>query len=361
VSYAIAGVIERHDRARFDAIGISFGPDDRSEMRSRLVGAFDQFHDVTAWDTSEVARLLRDLQVTIAVDLMGYTNGCRPGILALRPAPIQVNAIGYPGTMGTDFIDYVIADRFALPFEQQQFYTEKIVHLPDCFLPHDATRRISPRTPSRAEAELPERGFVFCAFTNPAKITAAMFDVWMNLLNEIEGGVLWLSRASELVAANLRRAAEIRGVDPGRLVFAVRLEANEDHLARHRLADLYLDTLPYNAHSTAGDALWAGLPLVTCSGNSFASRAAGSQLCALGVPELVTNSLAEYQALASRLAGEPGLLRAIGAKIEQNRLRSPLFDMERYCRHIEAAYTTMRNLHRRGESPRSFSVDAIKG
>jgi predicted O-linked N-acetylglucosamine transferase (SPINDLY family) len=291
VAYLIAGLIERHDRGRFEVVGVSFGPDDASAMRARLVAAFDQFHDVRSMSDFAAAKLLREIEIDIAVDLNGYTRGARPQILAHRPAPIQVSYLGYPGTMGAGFIDYVIADPIVLPFDRQPFYTEKIVHLPECYQVNDSKRKIGERTPTRGEAGLPDEGFVFCGFNNNYKITAPVFDVWMRLLRRVESSVLWLKRDNQAAERNLGNEAAARGIDPARLVFAGRLPLLEDHLARHRLADLFLDTLPYNAHTTASDALWAGLPVLTCQGRAFAGRVPASLLAAVGLPELVTDSL----------------------------------------------------------------------
>src|SRR5262249_39339191 len=324
-AYLMAELFERHDRARFELIGVSFGPDDRSDMRARLVSAFDRFVDVRAKSDAEVARLLSELKVDIAVDLKGYTQDCRPRILAHRPVPIQVNYLGFPGTMGADFIDYVIADEVVLPFDQQPFYSERIVHLPDCYQPNDRRRQIAGRTPARTEVGLPERGFIFCSFNNNWKIAPEVFDVWMRLLKAIGGSVLWLLRGNATAEQNLRKEAAARGVDPERLVFAPRIKL-EDHLARHRLADLFLDTLPCNAHTTASDAFWAGLPVVTCRGKAFAGRVAASLLHAIGLPELVTSNMADYEALALTLACDPARLRDIKAKLARNRDTAPLFD-----------------------------------
>jgi protein O-GlcNAc transferase len=307
VSYLTAGLFEQHDRSRFEIIGISFGVDDRSEMRQRLIAAFDEFHDVRRKSDEEVAKLLHDRQIDIAIDLMGYTQESRPGIFAYRPAPIQASYLGFPGTMGAEFIDYIIADKTVAPFEHQSYYTEKIVHLPDCFQVNDSKRKIAAHTPTREEAGLPAEGFVFCCFNNNWKITPTIFDVWMRLLSAVEGSVLWLSQANDAAVRNLRREADARGIETSRLVFAPRVLRLDDHLARHRLADLFLDTLPYNAHTTASDALWAGLPVVTRLGDAFAGRVAASLLCAVGVPELITSSLEEYQALALKLARDPAL------------------------------------------------------
>ena len=354
----IAELLERHDSARFEIIGVSCGPDDRSEMRARLVAAFDQFVDVRGKSDAEVARLLSELKVDIAVDLNGYTRDCRPGILAHRPAPIQVNYLGFPGTMGADFIDYIIADEVVLPFDQQRFYSERIVHLPDCCQPNDRRRQIADRTPARAEVGLPEHGFVFCSFNNSWKITPEVFDVWMRLLKAIDGSVFWL-REDAAVERNLRKEAAARGIDPGRLIFAPPMKRLEDHLARHRLADLFLDTLPYNAHTTASDALWVGLPVLTCMGNAFAGRVAASLLNAIGLPELVTHSIEDYEALALRLAKDPSLLEGYRNRLATNRLTHPLFDTDRFRHHIEAAYLQMWEIWQRGEQPRSFAVEAL--
>ena len=290
---------------------------------------------------------------------MGYTQDARPGILAYRPAPIQASYLGFPGTTGAEFIDYIIADKTVAPFEHQPFYTEKIVHLPDCYLVNDTKRNIAEGSPSRQEAGLPEKGFVFCCFNNNWKITPDVFGVWMRLLRAVEGSVLWLLRDNEGAERNLRKEAQARGIDPLRLVFAGHLPLDDDHLARHRLADLFLDTLPYNAHTTASDALWTGLPVLTREGTAFAGRVAASLLYAVGLPELVTHGLEEYEALALKLATDPPSLRSIRRKLEVNRLTHPLFDTDRFRRHIEAAYTTMWETWQRGDPPASFAVEQL--
>jgi protein O-GlcNAc transferase len=358
VSFLTAELFERHDRSRFVALGISFGIDDGSDTRARMTRAFDQFHDVRLQSDLDIAKLLSDLEVDIAVDLNGHTHGARAGILARRPAPIQVSYLGYPGTMGAAFIDYLIADPVVLPFDQQPFYTEKIVHLPECYWVTDSKLEIAARTPTRHEVGLPENGFVFCCFNNNYKITAQVFDVWMRLLAAVEGSVLWLLPANSDAPENLRREAAARGIDPARLVLADRLRLPE-HLALHRLADLFVDTLPYNAHTTASDALWAGLPVLTCRGSSFVGRVAASMLQAVGLPELVTDDLEAYEALALRLATDAPLLGSLRRRLAQNRATCTLFDTDRLRRHIEAAYTTMWERQRRGESPQSFSVEPV--
>jgi predicted O-linked N-acetylglucosamine transferase (SPINDLY family) len=358
-SFLLAGMFEHHDRSRFETMALSFGDDDQSEIRSRLKTAFEHFIDVCNRGDLDIARLMRELEVDIAVDLTGHTQYSRTGIFALRPAPIQVNYLGYPGTMGAEYIDYIIADEFVIPRDHQVHYSEKVAYLPDCYQVNDSMRRIAEHTPTRAEVGLPERGFVFCSFNNSYKITPAVFDVWMRLLREVEGSVLWLLEANAAVARNLRREAADRGIAPERLVFAPRIKV-ADHLARHRLADLFLDTLPFNAHTTASDALWAGLPVLTCLGTTFAGRVAASLLNAIGLPELITHSLEEYERRALELATNPKLLADIKSKLARNRNTYPLFNTDRFRRHIEAAYTTMWERYQRGKPPESFAVEPRK-
>jgi predicted O-linked N-acetylglucosamine transferase (SPINDLY family) len=262
--------------------------------------------------------------------------------------------------MGVEFIDYIIADPIIVPFDQQRFYSESVVHLPDTFQANDDKRPVSDIVPTRAQAGLPDHGFVFCCFNSSYKILPSMFDVWMRILDQIEGSVLWLSEFAEPARANLRRAAQARGIEAARLIFAPRCEHLADHLSRHRLADVFLDTLPYNAHTTASDALWAGLPVVTCLGATFAGRVAASLLGAVGLPELVTHSLEGYEALALELARNPDRLAEIKGVLTRNRTTSPLFDTARFTRHIEAAYTAMWERHRRGELPASFAVQLLQ-
>jgi predicted O-linked N-acetylglucosamine transferase (SPINDLY family) len=359
VGHTLAGLIERHDRSRFEVTAISTGRNDKGIYRQRYEKAFDRFLDAVSWSDEEIAHRVAPLGLEVLVDLMGHTDGARYRFLAGCPAPVQVNFIGYPGTIGADFVDYILVDPFIVPSEQQQFFSEKLVHLPDCYLANDPKRTISERTPSLVECGLPEQGFVFCCFNNYVKLTPMIFDIWTRLLQKVPGSVLWMSKSREEVEQNLRREAEARGVDPVRLIFAPRVSI-ADHLARHRIADLFLDTLPYNAHTTASDALWTGLPLVTCPGRSFQSRVAGSLLHAMRLPELICGNLEEYEALALRLATNPELLRKLRARAERNRLTTPLFDLDRYRRHLEAAFETMMDIWRRGEAPRAFAVEPIK-
>jgi protein O-GlcNAc transferase len=356
VGLAVVELIERHDHTRFEIIGVSHGPTDASDTRTRLVEAFDQFHDVASATDRRIAGLLNDLHVHVAVDLNGLSGGCRPDILAYRPAPIQVSYLGFAGTTGAPSIDYILADAVALPFDQQPFFAERIVHLPDCYHANDTSRLISPQPPRRSELGLPDSGFVFCCFNQCYKIAAPVFDVWMRLLAQVPGSVLWLSEMNDAAQSNLRRVAAAHGVAPDRIVIAPYTVRVEDYLARQRAADLFLDTLPYNAHSTTCDALFAGLPVVTCAGNAFAGRVAASMVAAAGLPELVTHRLEDYEALALKLATHRDLLQSIRRKLADNRTTCPLFDGDRFRRHIESAYETMWDIYRQGESPRSFRV-----
>ena len=333
----MAELFERHDRGRFEVTAIAFGPDDNSAMRGRLVTAFDRFEDVRGLSDLDVARLLRERQIDIAVDLNGHTHEARPGIFSHRPAPVQVNYLVYPGTTGAQFMDYVLADRIVLPLDQQPYFSEKIVHLPGCYQANDATRLVPP-APSRAQAGLPPGGFVFCCFNNSWKITAPVFAIWMRLLDQLPGSLLWLLDSP--AADNLRKEARARGIDPARLVFAPKLPPDA-HLARHQLADLFIDTLPYNAHTTCSDALWAGLPVVTCIGKSFPGRVAASLLNAIGMPELVTTNAGDYEALALELAKNPALLKATREKLARGRTTTALYDSEGFRKGIEAAYEAM--------------------
>jgi protein O-GlcNAc transferase len=356
-AYLMAELFERHDRERFEVTAVSWGPQVASPMRTRLQQAFEHFVDVRGRGDVEVAHWLREQEIDIAVDLKGYTFDARLGILAQRPVPVQVNYLGYPGTLAAPYIDYLIADAVVIPPEARMHYAEQVVWLPDSYQVNDRQRVIAARTPSRGELGLPERGIVFCSFNNNYKLTPEVFALWMRLLQQVEGSVLWLLEGNAAVAANLRREAQVRGIAPERLVFAPRAPLPE-HLARQRTADLFLDTLPCNAHTTASDALWAGLPLVTCLGATFAGRVAASLLTAVGLPELITPSLAEYEALALRLATDPEALAAVKAKLARNRDTYPLFDSDRTRRHLEAAYVTMWERYQRGEAPAAFAVPA---
>ncbi|UKJ75780.1 tetratricopeptide repeat protein [Azospirillum brasilense] len=350
----IAELIERHDRERVEIVGCSYGPDDGGPMRRRLIAAFDRFVDLAACSHADAAARIRADGVDILVDLKGYTQHARPEIAAHRPAPVQAQWLGYPGTMGAGFIDYVIGDPVVTPFDHQPFYAERIAQLPVCYQPNDRRRPIGP-TPSRAACGLPERGMVFCCFNAAYKITPALFGLWCRLLRAVPDSVLWLLDSHPEASANLRREAAHRGVAADRLVFAPRRPPAE-HLARYRLADLFLDTKPVGAHTTASDALWAGLPVLTMAGEGFASRVGTSLLRAVGLPELATRSLADYEAAAVRLASEPDDIARLKARLTAQRERAPLFDTDRLARALERAYATMWDIHMAGKPPRPFAV-----
>ena len=339
-AYLMAELFERHDRARFELVAFSFGPSEHDEMRKRVFAAFDKFIDVRNQSDKDVALLSRNLEIDVAVDLKGFTQGARVGIFSYRAAPLQVNYLGYPGTMGTEYIDYLIADDTLIPESSRQHYSEKIVYLPNSYQVNDGKRAIANKTFSREELELPSTGFVFCCFNNSYKITPTTFDGWMRILKHADGSVLWLIEDNPTAACNLRKEAEARGVNAARLIFAKRMPLAE-HLARHRAAGLFIDTLPCNAHTSASDALWAGLPVLTCIGDAFASRVAASLLNAIDLPELITTTQEEYEALAVELATNPQRLSQIKQKLERNRLTTPLFDIALFTKHIEAAYTQM--------------------
>jgi predicted O-linked N-acetylglucosamine transferase (SPINDLY family) len=354
VTTLIAGLLARHDRSRFDVVGFAVGSEPDDAMRRRIAAACTEFHELGRLTDADAAARILDFEIDIAVDLTGYTEGARPGILARRPAPVQVSYLGYLGTMGGSSIDYILADAIALPFDQQPHYAEKIVHLPDCFLPADDTLAMS-RPASRAEAGLPDQAIVLCSFNNSYKFRSGVFDIWMRLLRDFDRCVLWLLASNEQCVANLRREAGNRGVDPERLIFASSI-AFPDHLARQTLADLFLDTLPYNAGATAVAALWAGVPLLTAIGDTLVGRMASSMLHGVGLPELAAADLADYEAKARTLVGNPSKLADLRAKLARQRSTHALFDTDRSRRNLEAAYRTMWDIFSRGEPARGFAV-----
>ncbi len=356
VGWTIVAPLEHHDKGRFEITAISLSSDDGSPIRKRIEAAAGRFVNAHAWSDMAIAKMIRDLEIDIAIDLNGLTGNDRNGILARRPAPVQVNYLGYPGTMAAPFIDYIIADHVLIPDENRLFYSEKIAYLPNAYLPCDGRRKISGNPPSRADQGLPDAGFVFACFNNLHKLGPEIFSLWMRLLQAVEGSVLWISAPSPIVIANLRREAADRGVAPERLIFARFEKSADDHLARQCLGDLFLDTLPYNAHSTAGEALWAGLPLLTCLGQSFQGRVAASLLHAIGLPELITISLADYEKRALELARDPHALAAIRQKLARNRGCAPLFDTAGFTRDLERVYAAMWERQGLGLPPESFSV-----
>ena len=349
--------LEHHDKSRFEITAVSLHPGDTSEARSRIKAAADRFIDAHVTGDGTVAAMLRELEIDIAVDLNGHTGSKRHGILMRRPAPLQVNYLGFPGTMAAPFIDYIIADKTVIPEENRTFYTEKTAYLPNAYLPYDRQRKIADNPPSRGAEGLPETGFVFASFNSLHKMGPEVFDIWMRLLKAVDGSVLWMPGSDLGASKSLQQEAAARGVAPERLIFARFLKSSEDHLARQRLADLFLDTLPYNAHSTAADALWAGLPVLTCTGRAFQARVAAGLLRAIDMPEMITNSPAEYEQLALALARDPARLAAIREKLARNRDTTPLFDAAAFTRGLEAVYRTMWERQEAGLAPDSFSVN----
>lgn len=347
VAILTAELFESHDRSRFEITAFSMGPAAPSPMRQRLEKAFDRFVDVRNLSDRDVALLARRNEIDIAVDLSGHTNGARPGIFARRAAPLQATYLGYAGTTGTEYFDYLIGDQIIIPPEHQAHYSEKIVYLPHCYLPNDSTRPIGDGA-TREQAGLPPEGFVFCSFNNSYKFTPEVFSSWMRILARVEHSVLWLAHNNPVAVRNLQQEAERRGIDSRRLLFAGRTPGLPQHLARLRLAGLFLDTLPYNAHSTAIDALWAGLPVLTREGGSFAGRVAASLLRAIELPDLITTSIQQYEDLAVDLATHPARLAEITERLAHNRLTTPLFDSRSFVRQLEAAYDKIHERYRAG-------------
>jgi len=353
--YVLAELFERHDRSKIDLTVFSFGPDSNDAMRKRLRSACEDFVDVRTMSDADVARLARKRKIDIAIDLKGFTQGNRAGIFALRAAPLQVNFLGYPGSMGANYIDYLIGDATVIPEASLPFYSEKIAYLPNSYYPYDTTRKASDKVFSREELGLPRSAFVFCCFNNSYKITPGAFDCWMRILRQVDGGVLWLLEDNPKASSNLRQEAAKRGVNPERLVFAKRM-ALPEHFARHRSADLFIDTLPYNAHTTAIDALWAGLPVLTLPGEAFASRVAASLLKAIRLPELITATQDEYENTAVALAVDAQRLAGIKRRLADNRLTAPLFDAKLFARHLEQTYQQMYERYQRGLPPDHIRV-----
>lgn len=349
-------LLEIHDRSRFEIFGYSIGYTDDRAITARVTAAVDHFVDLNTYSHVEAAKRIRADDIDILIDLKGYTYQARPEILSFRPAPIQVNFLGYPGTMGVPFIDYILVDHIVAPREHAAFYTEKQVHLPNAYQPNDRKRLLVTERPPRHVYGLPEEGFVFCCFNANNKIGPHIFDVWMRLLAATPGSVVWLLASNERAPDNLRKEAVKRGVDPSRLVFAPRVKM-EEHLIRMGHADLFLDTHPYGAHTTASEALWCALPVVTFLGQSFQSRVAASLLTAAGVPELIAPDLAGYEELALRLAHDPQRIAELKKKLDEGRMRVPLFDTERFVASYEAALQRMIDLRDEGVPPGPIQIE----
>ncbi|MGO9993408.1 MAG: tetratricopeptide repeat protein [Steroidobacteraceae bacterium] len=359
VTHLLAGVLERHDRDRFETIGISLRPEDPTDVGQRVMRSFDRFIDVSRESDRAVVELMSALDVHIAIDLMGYTHGSRSAIFFFRAAPIQVTYLGFPGTSGSAFIDYIIADDFVIPEHSRPNYSEQVVYLPECFQANDQRKPVG-AAPLRRQVGLPEAAFVFCCFNNSYKFNPTMFEIWCRLLLARPESVLWLVADAPEVETHLRREAGRRGVDGHRIIFAER-RPYEEHLERQVLADLFLDTLPFNAGSTASDALRVGLPILTCAGEAFASRMAGSLLRSVGLPELVAHSLGEYERRALELSGGGSELRDLRSRLASASMTRPLFDAQRFCRHLEAGYRQMWEQHLLGLEPAALTVDRIPG
>ena len=358
VTHLIIRALELHDRDNFEVYAYSLGTIESKQhdsIRQRLVMSVDVFKDVSKLNVSEISMLARQDKIDIAIDLTGYTNNSRSGIFAYRAAPVQINYLGFPGTMGADFIDYIIVDSVLVPNKYRQHYSESLIRLPNSYMATDNTREISDAAVSRSDMGLPEHSFVFCAFNNSYKVTSREFDIWMRLLSQVESSVLWLRSCHKKAEENLRGEAEQRGVDSSRLIFAERVSIAE-HLARHRLADLFLDTFIFNAHSTAVDALWAGLPIVTKLGEGFAARVAGSLLTSIDMLELVTNTEEAYEALALDLATNSDRLRRIQRRLSENLLNTPLFDSEQFTKHLESGYQQAYERYSDGDAPEDILV-----
>ena len=350
-----AGLYEAHDKDRFQVTAFNTGAGDDSPMRRRLAAAFDDFVDISALDAKSAASRVADAEIDILVNLNGYYGSHRMDVFAHRPAPVQVNFLGFPGTLGAPYVDYIVADKVVIPEQERQFYSEQVVYLPGSYQVNDSRREVPEAEADRARFGLPETAFVYCYFNHNYKLAPATFARWMSILRQTDGSVLWLLQSSEPFAGNMRRAAERHGVAGSRLIYAPVLGQRE-HLARLPLGDLFLDSHPCNAHTTASDALWMGLPLLTYYGNCFSGRVATSLLRAVGLPELVAESPQDYEARAVALARDPALLQSLRRKLAGSRSSALLFDTARFTRHIEAAYMAMFDTWQRGQAPKSFSV-----
>ena len=340
MSYLLANLYELHDKNKFEVIGVYFGPDKNDEMHKRISNAFDEFYDVRLKTEDEIVKLSRKLKVDIAIDLMCFTKYHRFEIFVQRCAPIQVNYLGYPGTSGTNYLDYIIADKVLIPKVYQKYYSEKVVYLPDTYQANDSTKKISGKIFTREELGLPKDAFIFCCFNNNYKITPHVFDIWIRILKRVKNSVLWILSENAEISKNLKYEATLRGIDFNRIVFAEKIKMNE-HLARHKVADLFIDTFPYTAHTTASDALWVGLPVITRIGKSFASRVSSSLLKAMDLTELITNSEREYEDLAVELATNSGKLKEIKNKLKNNKNTKALFNTKTFAMNIEKAYSIM--------------------
>jgi len=338
MSHLLVNLFELHDKSVFEIFGFSFGPEKNDEMRQRIFNTFDKVVNIKFKSNNEIVKLSRDLKIDIAIDLMSFTGHNRFGIFVEKCAPIQINFLGYPGTSGSKCIDYILADKIIIPEKFKKYYSEKIIYMPNSYKLDHPSRKVSEKIFTREDLDLPKNGFVFCSFNKTYKITPNVFDIWMKILKQVKGSVLWLLEDNLTATNNLKLEANKRDVDDKRIIFAKRMNM-ADHFARHRAADLFIDTLPYNAHTTASDGLWVGLPFLTLVGDTFASRVGASMLNAIGLPELITYSENEYKNKAIEIAKNPILLRAIKKKLEKNKFSKPLFNVKLFTKNIESAYT----------------------
>ena len=354
--HLMAELFECHDKNKFELIAFSFGPDKQDQWRKRVLLCFDQFVDVRLKSDQEISLLVRKMEIDIVIDLKGFTQDCRPNIFAKVSAPIQVSYLGYPGTMAADYIDYLIADHTLIPEKHQKYYSEKIVYMPNSYQVNVSKRSVSETSLLRHELGLPNTGFVFCCFNNNYKITPPTFNGWIRILKAVEDSVLWLMESNNNTTKNLKKEAMKFGINEDRLVFATYMPVKE-HLNRIKQADLFIDTLPYNAHTTTSDALRMGLPVLTCMGRSFASRAAASLLNAVNLPELITITQEEYESLAIELATNPEKLKIIKDKLVNNLPTAPLYDTPLFTQHLESAYLTMYDRYQQGLDPDHIYVE----
>ena len=356
MSYLLVNLFEVHDKSKFELIAFSFGPETNDEIRNRISSAFDKFINVNLKSDKEIAQLSRDLKIDIAIDLMGFTEHNRFGIFVERCAPIQVNYLGYPGTIGSDCIDYLIADKVLILDKNKEFYSEKIIYLPNTYQVNDSTQEISKKTFNKKELGLPENSFVYCCFNQSYKISPSIFNVWMRILDSVDNSVIWLLSDNEISKKNLKKELNKKGININRIIFADRMPRPE-HLARHKLADLFIDTFPYTAHTTASDALRSGLPLVTLKGQSFASRVASSLLTSIGLSELITENEEEYEELAIKLANNKPLLNDIRNKLNKNIITSPLFNTKVFSKNLEKSYLNIYKKFINNEKPENIEIN----
>tara|TARA_B100000686_G_C16788628_1_gene977051 strand:+ start:1551 stop:3416 length:1866 start_codon:yes stop_codon:yes gene_type:complete len=356
MSYLLAGLFESQNKSKFEIIAFSFSPTKNDEMSKRITKAFDKFINVNFKTDKEISELSRELNIDIAVDLLCFTENNRMGIFFNKCAPIQLNYLGYPGTSGSKFIDYIVADKILIPKENQKYYSEKIIYLPNTYQPRDSSQKICNKTYKKEDLGLPENSFVFCCFNQNYKITPNIFSIWMKLLKRIDNSVLWLLEENQTASSNLKKEAEKKGIKSDRIIFAKRM-AQPEHLARHKLADIFVDTFPYNAHTTCSDALWSNLPVITLTGQSFASRVGASILNAIDLKELITTTEEEYENLLFKLATDKEELEKIKNKLKKNKIKKPLFDTKLYTKNLETAYTKIYEIYNSGSEVKNINID----